>query len=138
MVFLFCFFFEKMSSPVPIFACYVFCSCRKTFKQPFTGVLNNLAIFTGKNLCWSLFLIKFQDWRPTFLFKKRLEGRCFSVNIAKFLRAAFSLNTCSLYLFGFIFYYCKIRPRKHKKLRNRSIKTCFSLFKHFPFTEICE
>ena len=138
MVFLFCFFFEKMSSPVPIFACYVFCSCRKTFKQPFTGVLNNLAIFTGKNLCWSLFLIKFQDWRPTFLFKKRLEGRCFSVNIAKFLRAAFLLNTCSLYLFEFIFYYCKIRPRKHKKLRNRSIKTCFSLFKHFPFTEICE
>ena len=27
------------------------------------GVLNNFAIFTGKNLCWSLFLIKLQAWR---------------------------------------------------------------------------
>ena len=64
-----------------------------------TGVLKNFKIFTGKNLCWSLFLIKFQDWRPTFLFKKRLQRRCFSVNIAKFLRTAFLLKTCSLYLF---------------------------------------
>ena len=68
MVFLFCFAFEKMSSPVPMFACYVICSCRKTFKQTFTGVLNNFA----KNLRWSLFLIKFQDCRPAVLFKKRL------------------------------------------------------------------
>ena len=137
------FVFEKMSSSIPMFLVMLLAHVGKrsnSRSQMFskTGVLKNFAIFTGKNLCWSLFLIKFQDWRPTFLFKKRLEGRCFSVNIAKFLRAAFSLNTCSLYLFGFIFYYCKIRPRKHKKLRNRSIKTCFSLFKHFPFTEICE
>ena len=33
--------------------------------------LKNLAIFTGKNLCWSIFLM------------------CFPVNIAKFLRTAF-------------------------------------------------
>ena len=145
MVFLFCFFFEKMSSPVPIFACYVICSCRKTFKQPFTGVLNNLAIFTGKNLCWSLFLIKFQDWRPTFLFKKRLEGRCFSVNIATFLRAAFLLNTCSLYLFEFrvIFYYCKIRPRKHKNFATDRPKLVFrylniSLLQRFVSSSNCK
>ena len=39
---------------------------------------------TGKHLCWSLFLIKLQ----TFI-EKRLQQRCFPVNIAKFLRTAF-------------------------------------------------
>ena len=32
-------------------------------------VLKNFAIFTGKQLCWSLFLIKLQAWRPATLFK---------------------------------------------------------------------
>ena len=27
-------------------------------------VLKNFAVFTGKHLCWSLFLIKWQAWRP--------------------------------------------------------------------------
>ena len=49
-----------------------------------TGVLKNFAIFTRKNLCWSFFLIKFQNWRPTFFFKKRLQRRFFSVNIGNF------------------------------------------------------
>ena len=42
--------------------------------------LNNFVIFTGKYLCWSLFLIKLT---PTTL--KRLQHRCFLVNISKFL-----------------------------------------------------
>ena len=37
--------------------------------------LKNFAIFTGKQLCWSLGLQK-----------KRLQHRCFPVNIGKFLR----------------------------------------------------
>ena len=37
-------------------------------------VLKNFAIFSGKHLCWSLFLTKLQAYR------------CFPVNIAKFLR----------------------------------------------------
>ena len=37
------------------------------------GVLKNFAIFTRKHLCW----------------KRRLQHRCFSVNIAKFLRTVF-------------------------------------------------
>ena len=57
-----------------------------------TGVLKNFAICTGKNLCPSFFLIKFQDCRPGFLFKNRLQRRCFSVNIAKFLRTPFLWN----------------------------------------------
>ena len=43
------------------------------------AVLKNLAIFAGKRLCWSPFLIKF--------IKKRLQHRCFPVNISKILRA---------------------------------------------------
>ena len=113
--------FEKVFTSVPMLLVMLLAhvgkrSNRRSQMFSKTDVLKNFAIFTRKNLCWSLFLIKFQDWRPTFLFKKRLEGRCFSVNIATFLRAAFLLNTCSFYLFEFrvIFYYCKIRPRKHK------------------------
>ena len=82
---------------------------------PKIGALKNLVIITGKNLCWSLFLIKLQaffrhsGWiereilirrdiriqskygKKTCSFvKKRLLHRCFPVNIAKFLRTAFS------------------------------------------------
>ena len=45
-------------------------------------ILKNVAIFAGKHLCWSLFILKFFN-------KKRLQSRCFLVNIAKFLRTAF-------------------------------------------------
>ena len=47
----FFFVFEKMScSSIPMFL-VITGSCRKTFKQPFTDVLKNFAIFTGKSLC---------------------------------------------------------------------------------------
>ena len=49
------------------------------------GVLKNFTMFTGKYLCWSLFSIKLQAFRPG----KRLRRRCFPANIAKFLRTAF-------------------------------------------------
>ena len=56
------------------------------FKQ---GVLINFAIFTRKHhLCWSLFLIKLQAWRPVTLLK-RLQNKGFSMNILKFLRTVF-------------------------------------------------
>ena len=45
------------------------------------NALKNLAIFPGKHLCWRFFLKKF--------IKKRLQHRCFPVNIAKFLKIAF-------------------------------------------------
>ena len=45
-------------------------------------VLENSAIFTGKHLCWSLFVIKLQAWRPATLlalyqadFFELLKGR---------------------------------------------------------------
>ena len=85
------------------------CSARK-------GVLRNLAKFTGKHLCQSLFFNKvsglkvwnmfkvnnkdtmfllltlniFHTLRPATLWKKRLWHRCFPVNFAKYLRTPFS------------------------------------------------
>ena len=50
------------------------------------GVLKNFAMFTGKYLRWSLFLIKLPACK---FIKKGLQRRCFPVNIAKFLRKAF-------------------------------------------------
>ena len=34
------------------------------------GILKNVAIFTGKHLCWDLFLIKLQDCRAATLLKR--------------------------------------------------------------------
>ena len=46
------------------------------------GVLKNFVIFTGKHLCWSLFLIKLQACK---FIEKRLEHWCFSLHVKKFL-----------------------------------------------------
>ena len=43
------------------------------------SVLKNFSIFTGKYMCWGLFLKKET-------IKKSLQRRCFPVSIAKFLR----------------------------------------------------
>ena len=71
----------------------------KKKKQPFAvffriGVLKNFAIFTEKHLCWSLFLYKktrLQSWN---FIKKRLQHRCFPVNIANFFKAPVSNKIC--------------------------------------------
>ena len=42
------------------------------------AVLKNFAIFSGEQLCWSLFLVRLQA-------EKRLQHRCFPMYIAKFL-----------------------------------------------------
>ena len=52
------------------------------------GLRRNIAKFTGKHLCQSLFFNKVADL-PTTLLKKRLWHRYFPVNIAKFLRKPF-------------------------------------------------
>ena len=53
------------------------------------GVLRNLAKFTGKDLCQSLFFNKVSGLRPATLLKKRLWHRYFPVNFVKFLRIPF-------------------------------------------------
>ena len=61
-------------------------SCSQMFFE--MDVFKNFAILAGKHMGWSL-LIKLQAWRPA----KRLQHRCFHVNIAKFLRTPFLQNT---------------------------------------------
>ena len=50
------------------------------------AVLRNFAIFTGKHLCWSLFLINF--------IKKRLQHRYFPENIVELLRTPIMKSIC--------------------------------------------
>ena len=52
------------------------------------GVLENLAEFTGKHLCQSLFLNKVSGLRPATLLKERLWNSCFPVNFTNFWRTA--------------------------------------------------
>ena len=50
------------------------------------GVLRNVAKFTEKHLCQSLFFNKAAGLKPATLLKKRLWHRCFPVKFAKFLK----------------------------------------------------
>ena len=82
-----------------------------------TGVLKNFEMLIGKHLCWSLLLIKFQYWRPAFLFKNRhqhsfLEDLHFYRRPVHYPFQKFYFmidNWC----FRVKFYYCKLRSYKH-------------------------
>ena len=50
----------------------------------FHDALKNLAIFTGKHLCWRFVLINF--------IKKRLQHSCFPVNVAKCFSTVFHME----------------------------------------------
>ena len=58
-------------------------------------VLKIFPIFTGKHLCWRLFLIKLQAFQTYNFIKMRLQHRCLPVNTAQFLRTAFFLENTS-------------------------------------------
>ena len=71
-----------------------------------TSVLKYLAIFTGKHLCRILFLIKFQDWRVAFLFKKRLQRRCYFCECCRIFKYSFFIEDLSIIPFrNFIWWY---------------------------------
>ena len=57
------------------------------------GSLKNLAIFTGKQLCWGLFLIKLQAFRLATFLKRDSNIGVFPVGLAEFLRTTFSYRT---------------------------------------------
>ena len=85
-----CFISEKISFSIPLLLVILLAHVGKrssSHSQTFskTVVFQYFAIFIGRNL----FLIKFQGWRPAYLFKKRLQRRCLFVNFAKCLRTAF-------------------------------------------------
>ena len=54
------------------------------------GVPKTFATFTGRHLCWCLYLKKFVDQRTFNFIKKRFQHRCFPVNLAKFLKTTTS------------------------------------------------
>ena len=54
-------------------------NCQKDFP-------NNFAKLTGKHLCRILFFNKVAVWKPTFLLKKRLQHRCFPVNLCEMFK----------------------------------------------------
>ena len=60
-------------------------------------VLKYFAIFTGKHLCWSFFLI---NWEPS-----GLHHRCFKVKSEKFLRTLVLKNICKRLLLTMLFKY---------------------------------
>ena len=85
-VFLVC-FWEKVwfASYVACYYCVVPVGKHSNSRsQMFYDALQNLAIFTEKRLCWRFFLINF--------IKKRLQHRCFSVNVAKCLSTVFHIE----------------------------------------------
>ena len=59
-------------------------------RRPIKNVLKNVAIFNGKHLCWSLFSTKLQAGLQDR--KKRLQHRCFPLNIATFLKTPILKN----------------------------------------------
>ena len=63
-------------------------------KEPFLKITvpKNLAIFIGKHLRWSLFFNKVAGLKVCTFIKNRFQRRCFPMNIAKFLRAAFFIE----------------------------------------------
>ena len=91
-----------------------------------TGVFKNFAIFTGKNLCSSHFLVKFQAWRPAFYLKRDSNAGVFLFffffcEIFKnglFIEDLFIISFQNLivdnWYFRLIFYYRKIRWRNRK------------------------
>ena len=65
------------------------------------GILRNFSKFTGKQLCWSVFLIKLQTWG---IIKKRFHQRCFSMKSARFFR------TAVLYMIIYVMQYRQKQP----------------------------
>ena len=69
-------------------------SCHRRCSKK-VGVLKNFSNVTGKHLCWSLFLIKFQTGLKAYNFiKKRPQYRYFPVKFVKFLRTPTLKNIC--------------------------------------------
>ena len=57
------------------------------------GVLKNLAYFTRKHLCWSLFFNKVAGLQDSNFIKKRCQHKCFPVEIGKFSRTPLFYKT---------------------------------------------
>ena len=78
------------------------------------AVVKNFAIFTGKHLCWSLFLMKLQAWRPAILLK-RDPTQVFYYEYLEIFKNTFSEKHMQTAAFAYVIFYAK-----------------FQIFLHFP------
>ena len=94
-------------------------------------VLKNFAKFTGKHLCWSLFLDKVATWRPATLLRNRLQRRYFPVNFAEHLRILFYRTlpvAASIYSKKFLFSVFSKHSRWVAKFRPTKVVILFRVF----------
>ena len=77
-------------------------------------IFKNFAIFTGKHLCWSLFVIKLPAYIACTFIIKRLQHRYFFIIIAKFLRTSFFIEHLQQLLFKAMFETCQNFTMKNK------------------------
>ena len=78
-------------------------SCKSSRLHMFfkMGVLKNFTIFTEKHLCWSLFLIRLQAWRPATL-SKRGSDTGVSCEYHKIFEESFLYRTSLMAASGFL------------------------------------
>ena len=94
------------------------------------GAFKSFANFTGKHLCWSLFLKNLQA-KGLQLHKKGLQQRCFPVKFAKFLTTPFlseHLRWLLLHLRWLLLYFFK------KVLLNSYFATFLTRTNNFSFS----
>ena len=103
------------------------------------AALKNVLIFTGKHLCWSLYL------QVCNFIKKRLQHRCFTVNMPKFLKTPILKNICERVLlrikdsFGKAFSQTSLKPNamdisfSTRSLVDFKTKLCYARFTIYTF-----
>ena len=94
------------------------------------AVLKNFAIFTGKRLCWSLFLIKLQDSSPAFLLKRDSNTGLFLWILRNFKEHLFWRTSANRYFCLF-----QVNSLKHLKKIHSKSKVIEQIWKYFaPWT----
>ena len=107
------------------------------------AVLKIFAIFTEKHLYWNLFLYKNAGLQACSFVKKRLQHRCFPVNIDKFLRALILKNICGwlllrVFLERFHKWTNNIGSEEDVFLKTKQTKRCKTQLygKNLPFHDV--
>ena len=101
---------RKVSFKAAVFRCFS--------KQSLTKISQQ------KSTCAGASFLTLQPWKSETLWKKKLQHRCFSVNIAKFSRAVFLKNTSGDCFCQFD----KVTVVRHPSLRNQKHNVgCFLL-----------
>ena len=100
-------------------------------------VFSKILQISRKHPCWSLFLTKFQVFRPANFIKKRLQYRYFPVKFAKFLRTPILKNICERLLLQFLSHGSNVHYFRHRFINQKqNIKTGVHIFRKIKNKEI--